>query len=305
VPSVTKISIKGTVIWLTCAVFFMYEFLLRTILGTFEHPITHDLNLNLIQFALLSSTAYLIVYSIMQIPVGIIVDKFGLKKTLFWACLICSLSVFGFGMTHTFNSAVVFRVLMGLVSSFGFICLLVAVYDWMPQQNLALFIGLSQLIGTMGPIFAAGPINSLASASHVDWRSVFFLLGIIGMLIAFVVLMVVRNSKNYTGSFQIIKRTNSVVNSLYSLLRQPQAWLIALYSGAIYFTIEYLSENSGKEFLMLHGYTSNITSFMVTVSWIGYAIGCPLLGFISDRTGSRKPMMILSSLLSLFSVIYP
>jgi MFS family permease len=300
---VTKISIQGTIIWIVCAVFFMYEFLLRTILGTFEHPITYDLNLNLIKFAILSSTAYMVVYGLMQIPVGIITDRIGLKKSLFWACLVCALSVFGFGITHSFNSAFLFRILMGLGSSFGFICLLVAVYDWMPQKNIALFIGLSQFIGTMGPILAAGPMNDLATFSNIDWRFIFYSLGIVGIVIAVIVLLIVRNNSDYTGSFQIIKRPEPFTNSLYALLRQPQTWFIALFSGSIYFTIEYLSENSGKAFLMLHGYSSKTASYMITIAWIGYAIGCPLLGFISDWTGKRKSMMVLASLVSILSVI--
>ncbi|WP_367608019.1 hypothetical protein [Legionella sp. W05-934-2] len=43
--------------------------------------------------------------------------------------------------------------------SFGFICLLISVYDWLPRKNAALFIGLSQFIGTMGPMLAAGPLD--------------------------------------------------------------------------------------------------------------------------------------------------
>ena len=67
-----KLSLLGIVIWLTCAAFFMYEFLLRTILGTFEHQIISDLDLSILTFSILSSTAYQLTYGIMQIPVGII-----------------------------------------------------------------------------------------------------------------------------------------------------------------------------------------------------------------------------------------
>ncbi len=76
-----RLSFLAITIWLTCAVFFMYEFLLRTILGTFEHQIISDLDLSILTFSILSSTAYQLTYGIMQIPVGIITDKLGLKKS--------------------------------------------------------------------------------------------------------------------------------------------------------------------------------------------------------------------------------
>lgn len=301
-----KMSIISTIIWIVCAIFFMYEFLLRTVLGTFEHPIIHDLNLNLVTFAILSSTAYQLVYGLMQVPVGIITDRLGLKKTLFFAVVVCAISVFCFGLTHQFDSAVVFRVLMGLGSSFGFICLLVAVYEWMPRKNIALFIGLSQFIGTMGPMAAAGPLNSLAAHStgaESAWRYVFYSLGIVGIIIGLVVLAVVRNNKDFTSGFQILKRRSDLLGDLKHLLSQRQVWYIALFSASIYFTIEYLSENSGKAFLMLHGFSSNTASYMITLSWLGYAVGCPLLGFISDLLSKRKLVMIFAAIISLISGI--
>ncbi|WP_119343180.1 MFS transporter [Facilibium subflavum] len=299
-----KMSLIGTIIWVVCAVFFMYEFLLRTILGTFEHPITYDLHLNLVTFAILSSTAYQLIYGIMQIPVGVIVDRFGLKKTLASAVFICAIAVAGFGFTRAFESAVIFRVLMGFGSSFGFVCLLVAVYDWMPRKNIGLFIGLSQFIGTMGPMLAAGPLDSLSGNAAIQWRYIFYALGGIGVALALIVLLIVRNNTDYTGSFRILKKPKPVTQNLYNLLKQPQVWLIAVFSACVYFTIEYLSENSGKAFLMLHGYTSSTASYMITVAWLGYAIGCPLLGFVSDLTSKRKNVMVLAAFSCLIAAVF-
>lgn len=298
-----KMSVAGTIIWLICALFFMYEFLLRTILGTFEHPIMHDLNLNLVSFAILSSTAYQLIYGIMQMPVGIITDQLGLKKTLFIAVMFCAVTVAGFGMSFGFDSALIFRILMGLGSSFGFICLLVAVYDWMPRKHIALFIGLSQLIGTMGPMLAAGPLNALSTHSDLPWRYIFYVLGFIGIGIAVLVLLFVRNNTDYTGSFRILKRPKPLKNNFFSLMRQQQVWYIAVYSACVYFAIEYFSENSGKAFLILHGYSSYTASYMLTVSWLGYAIGCPLLGFISDRLNNRKHVMLFAAIFGFIATL--
>jgi len=66
-------------------------------------------------------------------------------------------------------------------ASFGFLSLLVAVNDWMPHRHNALFIGLSQFIGTMGPMFAAGPLESYTASGHIAWQLVFKVLGFIGV----------------------------------------------------------------------------------------------------------------------------
>ena len=77
-----KINLKSLLVWLVCALFFMYEFLLRTVVGTFQIQLTDDLNLTPMSFSLLSSTGYLAIYGLMQIPVGLIAARFGLKKSL-------------------------------------------------------------------------------------------------------------------------------------------------------------------------------------------------------------------------------
>ncbi|VEG90497.1 MFS transporter [Legionella spiritensis] len=304
---VNKITFKGLLVWLVCASFFMYEFLLRTVLGTFQYPLMADLHLSPVRFALLSSTAYQLIYGFMQIPVGIITDRFGLKKTLLVAVVICALANVGFSLAQHFGSAVSFRILMGLGSSFGFVCLLVAVYDWMPRKNIALFIGLSQLIGTMGPMLAAGPMNMLSESSIISWRTVFLSLGVIGAVIAVLVLLFVDKNRRNQGKFIILSRPSAISRNVVRLLSQKQTWLIAIFSACVYFSIEYLSENEGVAFLGKKGFSSTFSSYMITLAWLGYAVSCPLLGYLSDKIQRRKPIMlgsVLIALLALCGIVY-
>lgn len=299
-----KLTATGIFIWLICALFFTYEFFLRTVLGTFQHPIMYDLSLSPFSFAILSTTSFLFTYGLMQIPVGLIVNRYGLKKTLSFSVALCALTAVWFSFTYQVKTAIIIRMLMGLGASFGFVCLLVAVYDWMPRKHYGLFVGLSQFIGTMGPMLAAGPLNSLATKGNTDWRSVLLIFGLIGLVLLMLVFFFVRNNENSTNTFRIIKKPESAKNTLSQILKQPQIWLIASYSSLVYFALEYLSENEGKAFLELNGFSSNFSSYMITVGWIGYAIGCPLLGFLSDVLKRRKSIMVLSAFISLVSIIF-
>lgn len=298
-----KITLKGFIVWMICAFFFMYEFLLRTVLGTFQFPLMEDLQLSPVRFALLSSTSYQVIYGLMQLPVGLIVDHFGLKKTLFFAVFFCAIANLGFSLSHDFATAIFFRILMGFGSSFGFICLLVAVFDWMPRKNIAFFIGISQFIGTMGPILAAGPLSMLAEGSYLSWREIFFALAVIAIGIAFMVLFWVDKNRQNKGKFVILSLPASIAVSFRRLLSQKQVWAIAIFSGAVYFSIEYLSENEGTAFLVKKGFSSTFSAYMISLSWLGYAIGCPLMGYISDKMQRRKPVILLSSFLVLIALL--
>jgi MFS family permease len=301
--SYNKISPLGLIVWFVCAIFFTYEFLLRTVLGTFQHPIMYDLSLTPFSFAILSTTAYMVIYGAMQVPVGLIADRFGLKKSLTLAVIICAISAFAFALTYQFKSAVFARMLMGLGSSFGFVCLLVAVYDWMPKKHYGLFIGLSQFIGTMGPMIAAGPFNDMALSGSVQWRAIFIGLGIFGFLLAIIVFCIVKNNPKDIGQFKIISKPSPIYLNISSIIRQKQTWFIAVYSALAYFSLEYFSENEGKVFIEMNGFSSSFSSYMITIGWLGYAIGCPLLGYISDLTKRRKILMVAAAIFCFISVL--
>lgn len=298
---------KGLVIWFICALFFLYEFFLRTVLGIIQEPLTQELNLSAVQFAMISSTSYQVIYGLMQLPVGIIADRFELKKTLMGATLICSLATLGFAFAQGYTSALCYRFLMGLGSSFGFVCLLLAVYDWLPRKNIAFFIGLSQFIGTMGPILAAGPLNSFLITHSSSWRGLFLILAVIGASLFGLVVYFVEQNPSQDEAFFTSPRPSSILINIRRLLRQKQVWYISLYSALVYFSLEYLSENEGISFLVNKGYSSAFSAYLISIAWMGYALGCPLLGYLSDKSQQRKPIMVFSIfcvLLSLGAIIY-
>lgn len=299
-------SLKGILVWLICVSFFFYEFFSRTLLGTFQEPIMRELQLNPAQFALLSSTAYLLVYGLMQLPIGAIVSRFGLKLTLFGACVTCVVACFGFAYATNYATAIAFRLLMGLGSSFGFVCLLIAVYNWIPYKNVALFIGFSQFLGTMGPMIAAGPINALSKTAMLSWQQVFIYLGVIGTILSFLMVCILSENTQQTGSF-IILNLKTDLKKRYHGLKQKQVWWLAFSLALIYFNLEYLSENHGKALLVCKGFSDAYAAYMITIGWLGFAIGSPVCGYLSDKMSRRKPMLLFSSsvtCLSIAAIIY-
>jgi len=294
---------KGFIIWGICALFFLYEFFLRTVIGTYQHPVMQDLDLTSFQFSLLSTTIFLFIYGLMQIPVGIIVDTIGLKKSLIIGALICTVSSTGFAYAYSYPMAIFFRMLMGLGASFGFVCLLISVHEWMPHRYSAMFIGLSQFIGTLGPMIAAGPLDSLSESSPINWRFIFLSMGGIGSVITLLIFLFVENKKKQAGEYIILQKPEKITLSISRLFTRLQPWHIAIFTASVYFTIEYLSENEGRALLSLQGVSPNAASYMITTAWIGYAIGCPLLGFLSDMLERRKVIMSASAFLGLIAII--
>ncbi len=298
-----KLQVKGFIVWGICALFFLYEFLLRTILGTYQNPLMQDLNLTSFQFSLLSSTIFLLIYGAMQIPAGLIIDKIGMKKSLLIGAISCTIASIGFAYSDSYSVALAYRMLMGFGASFGFICLLISVNDWMPHKYSAIFIGLSQFIGTLGPMIAAGPLETLSESSEVNWRFIFSALGVLGAALIALIFFFVENNRKKAGEFLILYKPKKFSTSILRLFARMQPWYIALLSTSLYFTIEYLSENEGRAFLALKDISASNAGYMITIAWAGYAIGCPLLGFLSDILERRKIILTFCSFLALIAII--
>jgi len=300
-----KISFQGTLIWLITSLFFVYEFMARVMTGSFQATIMHDLDISIVEFSLISSTFYQIVYGLMQIPVGFLTDKFGLKTILTTASLLTTGSIFMFSFVDSFWAAAISRILLGLGTAAGFICVLITVHDWMPRKKMATFIGLSQFIGTLGPMIAAGPLVSLSIDAEISWRSLFFFISIAGLGLTLLILLFVKNNPNppQTYAFRILRKDLSFFVSLRKVFRQRQLWAIAIFSGLNYFAIEYLAENEGISFLKSCGYSYQFSSYMLTLAWLGYAIGNPLLGLLSDFIKRRNLVMRLGISLCLGSLL--
>ena len=298
-----KISALGLIIWGTAALFFLYEFFLRTFVGSLAHQIIPALHLSLESFAIIGS-AYYFAYGIMQIPVGILVDKFGVKIILVIATLICAGATFWFAHAVSFWPAFFARIMMGFGSSFAFISLLSIAIEWFPRKYFGFFAGASQFIGTMGPLLAGGPLVAIMASSGGNWRTPLTFTSFGGIGLAIIILLVVKNkARGKEDNFIKIERTVPILDSLKQMAKNKQVWLIAFYSGTSYGAIALLGAVWGTEYLQTRGFTQTVAAFCVSTAWIGYALGCPAMGFISDLTKRRRPSLIFCSALGIVITI--
>ncbi|WP_264774251.1 MFS transporter [Coxiella burnetii] len=297
----SPISFLGLIIWLIAALFFLYEFFLRTFIGTVAHQIIPDLHLTPESFALIGS-AYYIAYAIMQIPVGVLADKFGVKLIMIFAVLVCAVATWLFAQSTGFGFAFFSRFLMGFGSSFAFICLLVIAVTWFPRRYFGFFAGTSQFIGTMGPLLAGGPLVFFLSKTHGNWRLVLSLIASFGVLLALLILFIVRNKpRGGEQALIYLKRPQGLSQSLKLLFKNSQMWYIAFYSACVYASIVVLGAIWGTDYLEARGLTQRLAADMVSLAWFGFAVACPLLGAFSDIARRRKPTLIFCSLLGLLS----
>lgn len=307
---VTKIvTIRGLLIWGLASVFFLYEFFSRTFIGTLASSIMKELSLTPLELSVIGA-AYYLAYAGMQIPVGIIIDKFGVRKPLSLAVIICACGLLLFSFASGFDSLCIARLLMGLGSAFAFVSLLVLALNWFPKKNFGFFSGATQILGAIGPILSGAPLVAMLNATNNDWREVLYYIVLFGFLLAILIIVFVKDYPKQTHKIQRPKerKKTATLRNLKELFQSKRVLWIAGYAFSIFAAISVMGAIWGVYYLETHGIHRDIAAPVTSMIWLGLAIGSPLIGYISDKLQQRRIPLIFCAffgfLVTLTLVLY-
>ena len=285
--SSSRYSFVAVLICLLGASFYMYEFVLQVSLGVMTNELMRDMSLNAASLGIVSAFFYY-AYMPMQIPAGLLYDRFGIRNILTFAILICALGALAFSYSYTIWLASSGRFLMGIGSAFSFSGALMLIARWFPPRSFAILSGIVQLMSSIGAI--TGELPLALAIDHWQWRPTMFYLGIFGIGLAVLVWLIVRNApKNSTQHQSITQRhTTQSKPPLKQVFGRTEPWLIAFYSFLVWAPIAAFAGLWGVPFLAsAYHITTESASLACAAIWIGIGIGCPLIGWISERIERR------------------
>lgn len=292
-----KIPLIAYTLWLLAAFFYLYEFFLRTFIGSLATQLIPDLHLTTSTFAVMGA-AYYITYGLMQLSVGFFLQRYGERFILCFASFVCALSTFLFANATNFTLALISRLLMGFGSSFAFVALLMVAVKWFPKRYFGLFVGMAQFIGTLGPVLAAGPLVNAITSFDLGWRVSLQVIGLVGVMLGIIILLVMRNKPRTWDNDVVLLQNPYPLRELIRLVfNNKQAIFIALYSSMTYVSLPLLGAYWGSSYLQAHGISQHSAADIISLSWLGYGLGCPLLGFMSDFLNRRRPVLILAAII--------
>ncbi len=295
-----KTYLLGIMIWFLAGLFFLYEFFIRAFMGSVADPLQTALNLTPEAFGLIAA-AYYLAYSPMQIPVGILMDRFGARILLSCGALFCALGALLFSQAHSFHEAWGGRFLMGLGSSVGFISLLTVALNWFPRRFFGFFAGMAEILGMIGPILSGAPLAYWLLMTNNNWRLIMEYVGVIGIFLTILIIFIVRNQPKYKIQTIETHSNLSLMQKLKLLAKTKGARRVAIYAFLIYAAIPLIGESWGTPYLQAHGFTLTQATAMIASLWLGMGIGSPLVGIISDIIRKRKIILILCALLGIAS----
>jgi MFS family permease len=283
--------------WLVCGIgvlFYAYEYLLRISPSAMEQPLRAHFLLSASGFGLLSSVYYY-AYVPMQLPVGILMDRFGPRRLLAFACLICVIGTFMFCQTHSYQVAIIGRFLVGAGSAFAFVGVLKLSTIWLPEDKLAMVAGLTSALGTVGAMFGDNVL--LIAVNKVGWQQTDAYTAFFGIGLIFLIWFGIHDHKSDLKSGGTIKKFKQNLQDLNIIIRNQQIWINGLFGCLVYLPTTVLAELWGIPYLShAHHMSETQAGFANSLLFCGFMIGAPLMGYISDQIKRRKPPMIVGAL---------
>jgi len=292
------------VVWALAALFYFYEFLIRVAPTVMVSELMSAFGVTATAIGTLSAF-YFFTYGPLQLPVGILTDRYGARKLLALASLIAGLGSLLFAIAQEYWVAALGRCFMGIGSAFAFVCMIYISSHWFKESKRGILIGLANGAGMIGAIMGEGPLR-LVMHSY-GWRLSLFGLGLFGVFLALFIYLLVRNGpqKILEKEVKNKKRPIPIRKKLSAVCHCHQNWLVAMVSLFSYVATPGFAGLWGIPFIHnLYNISIELSGFAVSMIFVGWAIGGPLFGQISDRLKTKKPILIFSGVICAFLIAW-
>lgn len=258
--------------------------------------------------------AYFYPYALMQIPSGLLSDFIGPRKAVTIFFTIAGVGTLIFGLSESFGMAIFGRVLMGMGVAVVYLPIMKIQAAWWKPQDFAMLTGILLTIGNLGALGAAGPLAALVDAT--GWRTSFYLLAGVTVILAAATYILVRNKPQDMGLPSIQEVENFSAPGMDAKLRPGQALkyaifnrnfpLLGLYIGLMYGPFMAFQGLWAIPYMMDVLNLAKVDAGWAISFWaIGMVIGCPIWGIISDKIiKARRPVIVIGGVLHTIGWVY-
>ena len=282
-----------------CMSFLFYKYLLQIFPSVMTDNLMRQYHLSGAALGNLAA-CFFYGYVIMQLFAGPLVDRFGLRKLSSISLLIASLGVGLFTFADTLLMTSIGRFMMGMGGAFATICYLRCTASWCSNKSLA-FAGGCLTIGVMlGALLAEAPLA--IAIKHTGIEASLSLISITGLILALISALYLRDGNKISGQPQ------NWWLEFKTILKKKENWLLAAYSGFAFAPLAVFGGLWGTPFLQAsHHFDKTTAAGLVSLCYVGFGIGGPLFGYLSDRKGARQKWMLIGlvvSLVFLINIVY-
>lgn len=288
------------VIWSVGALFYCYGSAQRVAPSVITSELMRDFDVGAGVVGNMSA-AYLYPYAALQVPLGVLLDRWGSRRTLTAMALLCAAGSLVFALADNVSAAYLGRAMVGLGAGVGLIGTLKIATVWLPPRRFALASGAALTASTIGATLGQAPYSKLAAA--LGWRPS-MVVGAAAALVLAIVLASVRmqpppgmgpSDRMPTAA----SRASGTVHDVLRVIGSRRTWLVAVYGASMALPFFAFAMLWGVPFLSSkYDVPPAVAALGTTAMLLGWGVGSPLFGWWVDRIRRVGPPMIVGALVS-------
>lgn len=269
-----------------CAMlFYCFNYFLRVSPGVMQDQLTAAFHINATKFGALAGIYYW-AYTPMQLPAGMIYDRFGVKFVLFTAIITATAGLWVFINADYYNLAAFGRLMIGAGCAFAYIGTLKIAALWLPAKRFAFVAGLATAAGMASGKMAQSVLT--ASSHSMNYQQSLHYVLITGVILSVLMLLFVRN-KPRSDAQNALQAKRRIADELYFIFSSRQMWLIGIIGCLVYLPSSVFLDTWGVPYLK-NVYHLSQADAVKTIgnNFYGWIISGPLIGALSDKLKMRK-----------------
>lgn len=273
------------IMWSLPLSFFLYQFVLRLWPSLMMQQIMQQFNIDATNFGFLVSTYYY-GYALVQIPLAILLDRYGPRLVLSVCAIACGLATCLFTITDQWVIALLSRFFIGAGSAGGFLATSKVISQWFPKEHYGKMVGFSFSIGLMGAVYGGKPTSLLVNT----WggEPVALVLAFLSLAIGVFAYLFLRSPRCEIMLTEPEKNFLQV-SSLKRLILSPSLVLLALANLLMVGALEGFADVWGVNYLMTtYGMNKAASAECTSFIFIGMLFGGPILAFLSKKFGNYQ-----------------
>ncbi len=299
----TEQSTNPYVSWLIATSFVVFQFFLQNSSSLMNEYWARDFNLSTLHVSNLSA-AFFYTYVLMQIPVGVLYDRFKTKKILFIAAILLAIGCILLALAHHYAIAMFARFLMGTGASFGYIGMLKVVLDNFKANKFTFILGIGETISMISITFGIIALGFFLKTN--SWRTSMFICGVFAVFLAIAIKSYLHDKPRQPNIVPLI----DTLLQIKSLTLNKQVVLCSIYGFFAFSIFNAFTSLWGVSFLTnTYHYAPELAASMVSIVFIGLGFGAPIWGFLSKIYGNHLKIMLISaigiSIVNFFIIIVP
>jgi MFS family permease len=244
------------------------------------------------------AATYYVIYTLMQVPTGVLNDTVGPRRVLAAGCVIAGIGSLLFAAADSVTTAIIGRALAGLGVSVAFVSMLKLAAEWFHENRFATITGIGAMLGLTGALAAATPLAW--AVTQVSWRVVFAAAGLASLLLAIAIALIVRDRPAGPAAGRPAQSPREAVRwreGLGLVARNPATWPCFWFGfGMSGSYMTFVSLWAVPYFVHGYGMSTIEATQHTSVMLVCLALSQGVIGALSDRLGRRRPLIVASAL---------